>query len=183
MQQDTVISWSPPRPSAFACHCSSHKPGSTNCRHFTLFIQLSLVQRVFHAPRGDFWRGHVRLLKLIPCSWHSVTHFPTIIPKTCFPVPFFLTPTVRVSDASNWMVRQHCAGIPPWLGPTHKSHKSQARTETEIKKKSHALRQDPKESHQLRSQAPHAQATTFTETHLRASQSRKDLPLLLHLFC
>ena len=37
------------------------------------------------------------------------------------------------------MVRQHCSGITPWLGPTHKSHKSQARTETEIfvlKKKS-----------------------------------------------
>ena len=27
MQQDTVISWSPPRPSAFACHCSPQKPG------------------------------------------------------------------------------------------------------------------------------------------------------------
>ena len=51
---------------------------------------MSLIQRVIYAPRGDIWRGHVRLLKLIPCSWHSVTHFPTTIPKTCFPVQMFL---------------------------------------------------------------------------------------------
>ena len=63
MQQDTVISWSPPRPSASPCHCPPQRPGIKKLATICLWIQLpslSLIQRVVYAPRGDFWCGHVR---------------------------------------------------------------------------------------------------------------------------
>ena len=119
MQQDTVISWSPPRPSAFSCHCSPQRPGTKNGDNVpldTVVIVVFVSARVLRPAGRLLERTHsaslrwssATFLKLLPCSWNSVAHCPIIIPKTCFPVQLFvLTQTVRVSEASDWMMRQH----------------------------------------------------------------------------